>query len=266
MRIALFSDVHGNLSALRAVLADMDLQDEFDQVVFAGDLCLFGPRPQATLHLLRQRSMPAIVGNTDEWIRNPPPLPESLPPAERPARQRLRDLCRWTEEQLDAESLNWLDDLRSAFQIRLTPSSDPADDLLIVHANPLNLLDVIFPSIERQMELYGRVRQIDDDLLPLLENEAARAIAFGHLHIPGLRLWRDKKLINASSVTLPGDGDGRARYAILSWIAGAGWTAEFVRVDYSIAGEIEAFKKQRPPGWQQQVEQLETLGYVPQLL
>ena len=266
MRIALFSDVHGNLSALSAVLAGIDRQVEVDHVVFAGDICLFGPRPQATLDLLRQRSMPAIVGNTDEWIRNPPPLPESLPASERPARQKLRSLCQWTEEQLNPESLSWLDDLRSAFQLRFSPSSDPADDLLVVHANPLNLLGVIFPSIERQIELYGRVRQTDDDLLPLLENESAKTLAFGHLHIPGVRLWRDKKLINASSVSLPGDGDGRAKYAILNWTAGAGWAADFVHVDYPIADEIKAYQNQQPPGWQQQVEQYQTLGYVPQLV
>jgi predicted phosphodiesterase len=266
MRIALFSDVHGNLSALTAVLAGIDRQAGLDHVVFAGDICLFGPRPQASLDLLRQRAIPAIVGNTDEWIRNPPPLPESMPEAERPARQKLRDLCQWTEEQLNPESLNWLDNLRSAFQLRFAPSSNSADDLLVVHANPLNLLGVIFPSIERQMELYGRIRQTNDELLPLLENEAAKTMAFGHLHIPGVRRWRDKMLINVSSVSLPGDGDGRAKVAILNWIDGAGWTAEFMHVAYPINDEIQAYKKQRPPGWRQQVEQLENLGYVPQVV
>ncbi|UCG23546.1 MAG: metallophosphoesterase family protein [Chloroflexota bacterium] len=266
MRIAIFSDVHGNLSALQAVLADIDRHSDLDQVIFAGDLCLVGPRPQATLNVLRERDLPAIVGNTDEWIRQPPPLPDSLPEAERSARLRLRDLCLWTEGQLSAESLLWLDDLRSAFQIRITPSSIPAEDLLIVHANPQDLLGIIFPSIERQQELYGRIRQPDEDLIPVLGDEPTRTIAFGHLHIPGLRFWRDKQLINVSSVSLPGDGDSRAKYAILTWDAERGWTAEFIHVEYAIADEIDAYRDQRPPGWQERVDDLRRHGYTPQIV
>ena len=266
MRIAIFSDVHGNLSAMRAVLASIGRQSSLDQVVFAGDLCLFGPRPQATVDLLRERALPAIVGNTDEWIRQPPPLTDSMPETERPARRKLRDLCLWTEGQLSAESLRWLDDLRTAFQIRIAPSSDPADELLIVHANPKDLMGIIFPSVAHQQELYNRIRKPDDDLSPLLGAEPARTIAFGHLHIPCIRLWNDEQLINISSVSLPGDRDGRAKYAILTWGADLGWTAELIRVDYPVKDEIEAYREQRPPGWQQRVEDYQNLGYSPQVV
>jgi len=264
MRIAVFSDVHGNLPAMQAILADIDKRENIERVLFAGDLCLVGPRPQETLELLRARAIAVIVGNTDEWIRNPPPLTDSLSTEERTARQGLRDLCQWTEKQLDASSLIWLDDLRSAFQVRFTPSSDPADDLLIVHANPLNLLDIIFPSVARQIALYGRVRQTDEQLAPLLEGETAKTIAFGHLHLPGVRLWRDKRLINISSVSLPGDDDGRAKYAILSWAAETGWTAEYIRVAYSVEDEIAAYRQKQPPGWADRVEQLQSRGYIRQ--
>lgn len=266
MRIALFSDVHGNLSAFRAVRQAIESHSDIDRTIFVGDLCLFGPRPEECLVLLREMAVPAIVGNTDEWIRQLPPLPADMPEDQRPARQRLRDLCRWTADQLSNESLAWLDVLRQTFQIRLTPTSDPDDDLLIVHANPLNLLDVIFPSIDRQQELYGSVRQTDQQLAPLLQGMAARSLAFGHLHIPGQRQWRDKTLINISSVSLPGDGDGRAKYALLTWSDGAGWDVEYQRLDYQVDGEIEAFRRHRPPGWREQVSQLESLGYVPQVV
>ena len=266
MRIALFSDVHGNLSAFRAVRQAIESRSDIDRTIFIGDLCLFGPRPQECLVLLREMAVPAIVGNTDEWIRQPPPLPADMPDAQRPARRRLRDLCRWTAEQLTNESLAWLNVLRQTFQIRLTPSSDPADDLLIVHANPHNLLDIIFPALDRQRELYGAVRQSDDQLAPLLQGVSARTLAFGHLHIPGHRQWRDKTLFNISSVSLPGDGDGRAKYAVLTWNADAGWDVEYQRIDYQVADEIEAFRRRRPPGWQESVGRLETLGYIPQVV
>ncbi len=264
MRIAIFSDVHGNLSAMQAVLDNIDRRNDVDRVIFAGDLCLVGPRPQDTLDLLRARSLPAVVGNTDKWIQNPPPLTDSLPEPDRQARKGLRDLCLWTEQQLSADSLVWLDDLRATFQLRITPSSNPTDDLLIVHANPLNLVDIIFPSITRQMELYERVRQTDAQLAPLLEAEAAKTIAYGHLHVSGVRQWRDKRLINISSVSMPGDGDWRTKYAILSWAADLGWTTEFIRLPYPVSNEIEAYRQKQPPGWEHLVEQLHAQNHIPQ--
>ncbi len=78
MRIAVFSDVHGNLTALRAVLDDINRQPSFDAIVFAGDLCLFGPRPQACVELLRGQKIQSIVGNTDEWVRKPPPITDAM--------------------------------------------------------------------------------------------------------------------------------------------------------------------------------------------
>jgi predicted phosphodiesterase len=266
MRIALFSDVHGNLTAFRAVRRALEMRPDIDRTIFVGDLCLFGPRPQECLILLREMGVPAIVGNTDEWISQPPPLPADMPDAQRPARERLRELCRWTAERLSNESLAWLNVLRQTFQIRLTPSSNPKDDLLIVHANPHNLLDIIFPAVDRQRALYGSVRQTDQQLAPLLEGVPARTLAFGHLHIPGRRLWRDKTLINISSVSLPGDGDGRAKYALLTWDDGGGWDVQYQRLDYPVDGEIEAFRRHRPPGWREAVQQLETQGYIAQVV
>ncbi|MBW7959232.1 MAG: metallophosphoesterase, partial [Candidatus Promineofilum sp.] len=59
MRIAIFSDVHGNLSGLEAVLADIDRRGA-DLVIFAGDLCLAGPRPADTLRLVLDRRIPSV--------------------------------------------------------------------------------------------------------------------------------------------------------------------------------------------------------------
>jgi predicted phosphodiesterase len=266
MRVALFSDVHGNLAALRAVRQAIDGLPNIDRVIFAGDLCLFGPRPEKCLLMLREMAVPFVVGNTDEWLRQPPPLLEGMPEKERLARQKLRRLCHWTAEQLSDESLAWLDLLCQSFQIRLTPSSDPADDLLVVHANPLNLLGIIFPALDRQQELYGAIRQSDEQLAPLLQDVATPTMAFGHLHIPGIRRWRDKSLINISSVSLPGDGDGRAKFALLSWSQSSGWDVTYHRLAYDVDDEIDAFRRQRPPGWQDYVEQLQTMGYVPQIV
>jgi len=266
MRIAVFSDVHGNLSALQAVLEHIDQQPNLDKIVFAGDLCVFGPRPQACLDTVRERQIAAVVGNTDDWIRKPPPIMDDMDDSEQMQRMRLQAVCRWTARQLDDTSLIWIDNLRESFQLRISPSSEHADDLLIVHANPTDLSQIIFPPLERQIELYGRIRQDDELLGSILGDVGVNSIVFGHLHIPSIRRWRNKQLVNISSVSLPGDGDPRAKYAVLTWEAATGWSVEHFYITYSIKGEIEAFRKHQPPGWEENLRTLEEQGFVPQIV
>jgi predicted phosphodiesterase len=77
MRVAIFSDVHGNLTALEAVLADIKQQAP-DLIFFAGDLCLSGARPSACLQRLRQENISPIYGNTDEEISKRPLLSDEV--------------------------------------------------------------------------------------------------------------------------------------------------------------------------------------------
>jgi putative phosphoesterase len=266
MKVAIFSDVHGNLSALEAVLESVESQAHVDQIVFAGDIGVAGPRPDACLDLLRGQQIQAVVGNTDEWILNPPQLVEGLKVQERERRFNLQAICNWTRGQLDDESLSWVERLRQSFSITLAPNADPADELLIVHANPIDLAQIIFPSEQRQLELYSRIRQSDADLEPLVSQVRASTIAFGHLHIPNVRAWHGKRLVNVSSVSLPGDGDPRAKYAILTWNKASGWQAEHVYVPYDYEGEIAAFSVAQPPGWQESMKLLETSGFIPQIV
>ncbi len=264
MRIAIFSDVHGNLSGLKAVLDHIEKQPSVDQVVFAGDACLAGPRPLECINSLRERKITCLVGNTDDWILNLPALDDSLDDSDRQKRIKLRELCSWTLERIGEAGSSWLEELASSFSITISPTPSHANDLLIVHANPRDLLQIIFPSEDRQRELYGAVRQGDDDLDPLLNSVMASMIAYGHLHIPGLRTWRDISLANISSVSLPGDADSSAKYAVLDWKRDRGWEVEWHRISYSVEGEIEAYLERRPPGWRESVKTLRAAGYIAQ--
>lgn len=261
MRVAIFSDVHGNLTALEAVLQDIDEQD-VEHIVFAGDLCFLGPRPQACLDLLRSREdIAAIYGNTDEWIEGPPLLSDDIEDEERQRRQRIHDLATWTRETLSAMDRAWLREL--PFHRRISPTVNPGDDLFIVHANPVDVNQLIFPPQETQEAMYGKIRQSNSALRPMLEDVACGVLAFGHLHIPFVRRWNDLVLANISSVSVPGDGDPRAKYAILSW-EGDAWHIVHRRVDYAVESEIEAYGNARPPGWKQSVETLQTDGMIQQ--
>ncbi|MCA9949796.1 MAG: metallophosphoesterase family protein [Anaerolineales bacterium] len=249
MRVAVFSDVHGNLTALDAVLADIDDQ-QVDEIVFAGDLCLVGPRPAECVARLQTAAISSIFGNTDDWVlgrQQPPP--------------HLQALCDWTLAQLDKEARTWLDSL--PFSRSIAPTGKLEDDLLIVHANPLDVNQLIFPSEAEQTERYGRIRQSDTDLDPMLKDLKAGILGFGHLHIPNVRQWRDKLLINISSVNMPGDGDARAKYGLFIW-DGQQWQFEHRFVAYQSQAESDVYHQAQPPGWQGIVEKIETMGAFPQ--
>ena len=250
MRVALFSDVHGNLTGLEAVLADIT-EHAPDLVVFAGDLCLMGPRPAECLRRVRELRLPAVMGNTDEWTAGAGRPPE-----------RLRDMLPWTRDQLTDDERGWLAGL--PFGLTLSPTADPADDLRIVHANPHDLNAIIFPSETHQTAYWSAVRQSDAELEPLLGGLAAAVLAFGHFHIPNQRRWGRLSLVNVASVSMPGDGDARAKYALLTWADGR-WSAEHRRVEYDTDQEAAAFRQRRPPNWKEAAAALEAEGhYYPQ--
>jgi predicted phosphodiesterase len=249
MRIAIFSDVHGNLSALEAVLQDINDRG-VDEIVFAGDLCLVGPRPRACLRKVQESRIQPVYGNTDDWILGRQQAP-----------QPLTALAEWTLAQLSETERAWLDGL--PFSHRISPAGRSGDDLLVVHANPRDVNQLIFPPEAEQLIRYGRIRQKDDELDKLLEGTETAVLAFGHLHIPSERAWGRMRLINISSVSMPGDGDTRAKYGIFAW-NGREWSFERRLVAYDIATETDAYGQARPPGWEKIVGTMETEGCYPQ--
>lgn len=248
MRVAIFSDVHGNLTALEAVLEHID-QMEPDAVVFAGDLCLGGPRPAACVERVRERDIACIYGNTDKWIDGPPLLSEDLEEAKRRMYQQINDMAGWIQAQLSEADRAWLREL--PFHRRISPTTNPRDDLFIVHANPKDVDQVIYPSESKQKEVWGEVKQPDEALRPLLKDLVVGVLAFGHLHVPNIRQWGDLTLANISSVSLPGDGDPRAKYGLLTWDEDGGWIVEHQYVAYDVDKEIEILSSVQPPGWQE---------------
>jgi predicted phosphodiesterase len=256
MRIAVFSDVHGNLSGLEAVLADIAAQEEgFDEIVFAGDLCVFGPRPDGCVELLRRHepAISTIYGNTDQWISGLPLLAQDADAEERLRWERIGNIVDWTREIVPPMNRAWLDSL--PFQRRISPTVNPRDDLFIVHANPHNVDDVIYPDTALQKELFGEVRQEDGDLEKLVGGLVFAVLAFGHLHVPSVRRWREIRLVNVASVSRPGDGDRRAKYVIFTW-DGEHWGVEHRYVEYDLGPEIAAYEERQPPGWEGEVATL----------
>lgn len=266
MKIAVFSDVHGNLCALQSVMRDIDQHGKLDAVVFAGDLCFFGPRPEACVRLLQESQILSIAGNTEHWIFEPPPITDNTPAELKKKRNHIRAFSSWTKEQLSDDSLEWLGTLRDSFQLQFSPTDNVEEDLLVFHANPQDVNQLIFPAESDQQRLYGNIRQTDEETIPLLAGIESNFIAFGHLHIPSDRQIQGKNLFNISSVSIPGNGDPRAKYAIFSWTADSGWQLERRYLDFDTEPEIKAFREHRPPGWEKYMKNLVENGFVPQVV
>lgn len=236
MRIAIISDIHGNQLALEAVLRDLEAQPRCDQVVIAGDLCLNGPRPREVLALVRSLNCPVIQGNVDlETVTQAPEKGE-----------KKRSAVGWTRDQIGEAGVAYLAALPFCYRV-----NNPAGrDLLIVHANPLNLEDALFPNAE------------DEELERLLGGLDAQvgALAFGHLHIAYVRHWRELLLVDVASCGAPRDEDRRAAYGILTWQANA-WEAEIRRVAYDLPAVIRQIKSSGMPNAEKRVKVLQEAHY-----
>lgn len=186
MKLAIVSDIHGNLAALDAVLADLD-QVRPDRVVHGGDLVLNGPRPSECLALIRGRGWEGIRGNTDQvlWDSASHPVPPAVVESVGWARERLADDdLAW----LRAQPLDWRD----------------GDAVALVHAVPGDVWGVVPAGAPGQQlrETYG----------PL----GARLAVYCHIHVPFVRaVGDDLTVANTGSVGLPFDGDPRAAYLLV---------------------------------------------------
>lgn len=256
MRIVIFSDVHGNLTALDAVLRDIKRHGP-DMILFAGDLCVFGARPAECLQRLRAETVRCVVGNTDGWISNQPLLSNDIEVEEQERSEHVATATEWTWAQLNEEDRAWLRTL--PFHMRFSPTANPNDDLYIVHANPHDVEQPIYPPESLQEQFFGEILQPDEALEPLVGDIIAGVIAFGHVHIPSLREWRHLSLVNISSASLPIDGDVRAKYGLFTW--DNEWTIEHRRVVYDVDQEIDYLTQLKPPQWRQHTQQLKTARF-----
>jgi len=255
MRIAVFADVHGNPYACRAVLDAIRQHEPLDGLVVAGDICLGGSDPGGVVDMLREAGADGVYGNTETYLYDPyrPPGDE----AHLKKWDEVQATALWTLDRLSSEQLKWLRSL--PFEQRYSPTVRPADDLLVVHANPRDIELMVYPPAEQQEELWGYVRQPDDDpeLASALRDVTARAVAFGHFHYTFVRPWRDLILVDTGPCSLPGyDGDLRARYSLLDW-NGSDWQIEQFFVPYDYNQEAAALRKSDMPYRQSSLDYFE---------
>lgn len=182
---AILYDIHGNLTALEAVLSDARTAGA-EQFILGGDYALFGPQPIETLETLRALPEPAawIRGNVDRWVAFPPQA------GEEELLQRAITDCR---DALGAAAAAELGEL---------PEQHVDGESRFCHASPPSDLRSFLP----------RPAEDEDELLA---DVPQRRVVFGHTHLQFRRRRADGiELLNPGSVGMPFDGDPRAAYAL----------------------------------------------------
>jgi putative phosphoesterase len=202
MRIVVMSDIHGNVVALEAVLADIRREAAPDAIFVAGDLTLVGPRPAEALALARSIDGARFVrGNCDQYVID-----------------RENDaMVQFVLDRMSSDDMAFLEALPHAQRHAVADGRE----LLVVHANPRDLEQPIKPDLHEAL------------IRPLLEGVTADVVAFGHYHVPFTRRIDPWTLVDVASVGLPRDGDQRAVYAILTW-KDSQWQVEHRRVPFDI--------------------------------
>ena len=213
-RVALISDIHGNLISFEAVLADLQRRG-VEEIVCLGDSAANGPRPLECLDLLESVTSRVVMGNADEWLLQP-----QLNPDADDFHRKVEESDLWTIAQLSPDNLRFL---RSFQPSHLLDTPTP---LLAFHATPRSNREIVLPvtPVEEATAIFA------DYSAPLL--------AGGHTHQPFVRRIHAQTFINPGSVGLPyiigKDGKAHnppwAEYALLGWDAKGGMEIQLLRV------------------------------------
>jgi predicted phosphodiesterase len=235
MRLALVSDIHGNLAALEAVAADI-ARRAVDRVVNLGDN-LSGPLlPLETAHFLMASGWLSLAGNHERQVLDPGPQGRAA--SDEYAHARLGDA-----------ELAWL---------RTLPPTARLEGALLCHGTPTSDLEYFLETVEN-----GGVRLAGaDEIERRAAGEAAPLIACGHSHHPrAVRRTSGQLIVNPGSVGLPAfaterpiphvvqTGSPDARYAIVERVAGR-WQAQHLTVPYDHASMAALARKMNRLDWQ----------------
>jgi len=214
-RIAVVSDIHGNLTALEAVLADLR-ETSPDLILHGGDLADTGSSPAEIVDRIRDLGWPGVFGNTDEMLFAPDSLTAfgSQAPQLKAMFQAIDEMASFTRMQLGEERLAWLGGLP---RVRVT------DRLALAHARP----DTAWRSPGNDAT--------DDELRSVYEGLGRPVVVYGHIHRGYIRRIPPLTIANAGSVSLSHDGDPRASYVVID-----DGSATLRRVEYDVEREIAA--------------------------
>ena len=222
MRVAIVSDVHGNLTALDAVLADLR-QTSPDLILHGGDLADIGASPVEVVDRVRDLGWQGVAGNTDQMLATPQTFEEFAhrSPGLQPLWAVIREMAAAAREALREDRLAWLRNL---------PHAHIHASIALVHASPENPWSAPAPEAG------------DGELQSLYGPLGRSVVVYGHIHRPYIRNVSGLTVANSGSVGLPYDGDPRASYLLIDE-----FRPEIRRVKYDVDRELRALSNRGSP-------------------
>lgn len=238
MRIAVVSDVHGNLTALEAVIADLRRAAP-DLVLHGGDLAANGPHPAEVVDRIRDLGWPGVCGNTDEMLWNREGLTSYAAkfPKLRSILAILDAVIPWTCAALGEDRIRWL---------QAQPAVQHRSSLALVHASPGNFWQAPLPTAA------------DQELQSVYQDLHAPMVVYAHIHRPYVRRLEAMAVANTGSVSLSYDGDPRASYLLLDDAE-----ATIRRVEYDLEREASALLQSGIPHAEWLAQTLRAGTYLP---
>jgi putative phosphoesterase len=219
VRVAAISDIHGNLPALEAVLAEID-REGVDDIVVAGDTA-HGPWAAEIVDLLAERSARCVRGNADREVVDRSDLFGPLAP--------------WSADRLGERRLTVV----AGWPLTVELSVDGLGETLVCHSTPTS-----------EDPIYTRITP-DAELVSILGNVDADVLVCGHTHMQYDRtLSSGLRVVNPGSVGIPYEGARGAYWALL------GPGVEFRRTPYDVEGAVAAIEVLGVPVDARMLEQL----------
>ena len=228
MKIAVFSDIHSNIEAFRAVMLDIEAQKP-DHLICLGDLVGYAPFPNEVIAAVRSLDIPVIMGNYDQGVGND--LNDCGCAYKTDEERVLGNISlEWTKKVTTPENKIYLKNLLPRYQMTVGDYQ-----ILFVHGSPRRINEYLFPE------------RPDESLLHVMMNETANILFFGHTHRLFSRMVQDIWFINDGSVGRPKDGDWRAGWVLLTIEENLPLEIGFRRCEYDLESLKVAYQSSGLP-------------------
>lgn len=259
-RIAIFSDIHANLTALRAVLEDIEKRN-VNKIICLGDLVYKGVSPAETIDLVKEKCNIVLKGNCDEYMTTKVALEKKY----------------WTRMKIGEERAKYLSELPICHEFYLSGHL-----IRLFHASPITL-DALYNPMYSNKNSKNENREISNPEV-MFENtefigkskndKVPDIVGYGHIHTPNIIRLKNKTLFNTGSIGMPAEMLNTSEknetsqfstlssYIILEGQYGqediSSISLQLVRVPYSVEEEIARIEKSDNPSKAEIIRKLQT--------